>query len=78
MKVLIYTREMCPYCKLLKKFLRENKIKFKEIDVDKDRNKLDEMVKKSGQIGVPVVLIGKKVVIGFDKEKLERLLKIGT
>ena len=69
---------MCPYCKLLKKFLRENKIKFKEIDVDKDRNKLDEMVKKSGQIGVPVVLIGKKVVIGFDKEKLERLLKIGT
>ena len=76
MKVLVYSRDMCPYCKQLKEFLKENKIKFKEFDVDDDRIKLDEMVKKSGQVGVPVTDIEGKIVIGFDQEKLRKVLKI--
>ena len=76
MKVLVYSRDMCPYCKQLKEFLKKNKIKFKEFDVDDDRTKLDEMVKKSGQVGVPVTDVGGKIIVGFDQEKLRKVLKI--
>ena len=74
--VKVYSTEMCPYCTTLKQFLKDNNIEFEDIDVSKDKKALDEMVKKSGQMGVPVVDIDGQIVIGFDKEKICKLLNI--
>lgn len=74
--VKVYSTPTCPYCVTLKKFLRNNKIEFEDIDVSQDRKQLDEMIEKSGQMGVPVVDIDGQTVIGFDKEKISQLLKI--
>jgi len=60
----------------LKDFLKEHQIEFEEIDVSADQTAAEEMIKKSGQMGVPVTEIDGEIVIGFDKEKLERLLYI--
>lgn len=60
----------------LKEFLTEHQFKFEDIDVAKDEKALGEMVEKTGQFGVPVVNINGQVIIGFDKEKISKLLKI--
>ena len=64
------------YCKTLKGYLAKRGIKFEDIDVSKDEEQLQKMIKDSGQMGVPVVDIDGEVIIGFDKEKIDNLLKI--
>jgi len=54
--------------------LKENHFAFKEVDVSKDRKAAEEMIEKSGQMGVPVIDIDGKIIIGFDKSKIEELL----
>ena len=76
MIVKIYSTPSCPYCFTLKMFLKEKNISFEEIDVSKDKAVADEMIKKSGQIGAPVIQIGDQYVVGFDKEKISKLLDI--
>ena len=73
--VKIYTTPTCPYCIKAKKFLEENKIPFENIDVSADQDKAQEMVDKSGQMGVPVLDIGGKIIKGFDKEAVLKALK---
>lgn len=75
-KVKVYSTPTCVYCVSLKQFLRDRKIDFEEIDVSKDENKAREMIEKSGQMGVPVVEIDGEIVVGFDKEKISKLLNI--
>lgn len=75
-KVQIYSTPTCPYCIRTKQFLKENNIEFTDIDVSKDRAKVDEMVKKSGQMGVPVLDIEGEIIVGFDKEKIKQTLGI--
>lgn len=76
MKVRVYSMSSCPWCIKVKEFLKENKIKFEEIDVSEDKKAAIELLIKSGQDSVPVIEIDDKIVIGFDKEKLKKLLKI--
>lgn len=76
MKIILYSTHTCPHCILARDFLKENNIKFEEIYVDDDPEKAREMVKKSGQLGVPQIEINNQMIIGFDKEKLKQLLKI--
>ncbi len=76
MEIKIYTTATCGYCHMAKNFFDENNIKYTEIDVSSDREKADEMIKKSGQMGVPVIEIGDKIVIGFDKKRISELLGI--
>lgn len=76
MKVIVYSTETCPYCIMLIKFLKENNIKFEEKDINQDGNATKEMVEKSGQIGVPVIDIDGEIIIGFDKERLKKVLKL--
>lgn len=76
MKVKVYSTPSCPYCVTLKEFLKEHNIQFEDIDVSKDNKALDEMVKNSGQIGVPVVDVDGQIVVGFDKEKIVELSNI--
>ena len=76
MKVKVFSTILCPYCVTLKQFLKQNNIKFEDIDVSKDLKAQEEMIKKSGQMGVPVVDIDGEIIIGFDKEKICKILKI--
>lgn len=76
--VKVYTTSTCPYCAMVKNFLKERNVPFEELDVGKDRNALNEMVKKSGQIGVPVVDIEGKIIVGFDREAISKELGISS
>jgi len=75
-KVKLFVTPACPYCYTLKEFFKGHNIKFEEIDVAQDEKARDEMIKKSGQMGAPVVDIDGQIVIGFDKAKLFQLLKL--
>ncbi|MBI3589030.1 MAG: glutaredoxin family protein [Candidatus Liptonbacteria bacterium] len=75
-KVTIYTTPTCVYCKMTKAFFKENNIQYEEKDVSTDRAAADEMIQKSGQMGVPVIDIDGQLIVGFDKEGLSRLLNI--
>lgn len=73
-KITIYSTPTCPYCTMAKDFLKEKKIPFKDLNVADDAKAREEMIKKSGQLGVPVIEINGKIMIGFDRESLEREL----
>jgi len=75
MSVIIYTTPSCSYCTMAKNWFKENKIKYTEYNVARDTHKADEMVRKSGQMGVPVLEINGRVIVGFDKQKIEQALK---
>lgn len=75
-KVTIYTTPTCVYCKMTKAFFKENNVQYEEKDVSADRAAADDMIKKSGQMGVPVIDIDGQMLVGFDKEGLSRLLNI--
>ena len=75
--VKVYSTPTCVYCKTLKEYLSKHNIIFEDIDVSKDEKQLQEMIKNSGQMGVPVVDIDGEVITGFDKVKIDQLLKIG-
>ncbi|MDD5739025.1 MAG: glutaredoxin domain-containing protein [Candidatus Pacebacteria bacterium] len=74
----VFSTEFCPYCVALKEFLKENNIEFEAVDVTQDIKAQEEMIKKSGQMGVPVVIIDNEVIIGFDREKISKILKLET
>jgi len=74
--VKVFSTPTCPYCVTLKEFFKEHNIEFEDIDVSQDEKARDEMIEKSGQMGVPVVDINGEIVVGFDKEKISQLLKI--
>jgi glutaredoxin 3 len=74
--VKVYTTPVCPYCFTLTEFLKEHNIKFKEIDVSKDKKAREEMIKKSGRLEAPMLEINGEIVVGFNKEKICKLLKI--
>jgi len=75
-KVIIYTTPSCIYCKMAKAFFKEHNISYEEKDVSIDQKAVEEMIHKSGQLGVPVIDIDGQIVIGFDKEALSELLNI--
>lgn len=76
MTVKIYTTPTCGYCNMAKSYLRERGISFTEYNVAQDQRKAEEMIKKSGQMGVPVLEINGTIVVGFDKARIDRLLAI--
>lgn len=75
-KVTIYTTPTCVYCKMTKAFFKENNVIYEERDVSTDTKAQEEMIAKSGQLGVPVIDIEGHILVGFDKEGLSKLLGI--
>lgn len=73
-QVKIYSTPTCPWCIRTKQFLKENNIIFQDIDVSSDQVAAEEMVQKSGQMGVPVLDIDGEIIMGFDKEKITQAL----
>ncbi len=74
MNITIYTTPTCVYCKMTKALLKEKGIAYTEKDVSADDQAREEMIHKSGQLGVPVIDIDGKIVVGFDKERLTEFL----
>ena len=73
-QVVIYSTPTCPYCKRAKDYFTRKGIPYTEYNVAADRAAAKEMVKKSGQFGVPVILIDDETIIGFNKTKLDKSL----
>ncbi|MDL2229760.1 glutathione S-transferase N-terminal domain-containing protein [Treponema sp. OttesenSCG-928-L16] len=74
MNVTVYSTNSCPYCTMVKDYLRGRGISFTEHDVGNSQEKAQEMVRKSGQMGVPVVDINGRVIVGFDKGEIDKAL----
>lgn len=74
--VTIYSTPTCHFCNQTKEFFKEKSIEFTDYDVSSDDAKRQEMIEKSGQMGVPVIYVDDKMLIGFDKEKLSEALGI--
>jgi glutaredoxin-like YruB-family protein len=75
-QVVVYTTPTCSWCRTLKDYLRNNNISFREIDVTKDEKAAADMVKRSGQKGVPQSIIDGHIIVGFDRKKINTLLNI--
>lgn len=73
-RVVIYTTPSCVYCKMAKDFFSKNSIEYQEKNVAMDAVARDEMIQKSGQMGVPVIEVDGKIVIGFDQSRLKEAL----
>lgn len=74
MTIKVYSTPTCPYCKLTKEFLKERGVAYQDIDVSADPAAANEMVKKSGQMGVPVIEINGQIIVGWNKSELEAAL----
>ncbi len=74
--IIVYSTPSCPFCVRAKTFLSERNIAFEDVDVSKDRNRAMEMVEKSGQMGVPVLDIDGKIVVGFRPDVISELLEL--
>ena len=74
--VKVYSTISCPYCVKVKDYLTKSNISFENIDVGADKDRAQEMINKSGQMGVPVIDIDGKIIIGLDKPKLDEELSL--
>ena len=75
-KVIVFTTPTCSWCRTAKKYLADHHVSFKEVDVSRDPAAARDLVNRTGQMGVPVILVGNKPVVGFDKAELDRLLSL--
>lgn len=75
-KIKLYSTPTCPWCAKTREFFRKHKIKYTDIDVSSNKKAAQEMIHKSGQMGVPVIDINGKIIVGYNEEKLKGLLKI--
>ena len=73
-KITVYSTPTCPFCIRAKQYLKENNVQFTDIDVSEEHEKAEEMINKSGQMGVPVIEIDGQIIVGFDKEKIKETL----
>ncbi len=73
-RVIVFSTPNCPYCNMAKRYLRERGIRFRDVDVSRDPAAARDMVRRSGQQGVPVIDINGKIVVGFDRARINQLL----
>ena len=73
-KIIVYGTPTCPYCTRAKEYFEQNNVQIEYVDVSLDKTKVEEMVEKSGQMGVPVIEIDGKIIVGFDKEKIQEMI----
>ena len=73
-KVMMFSTPSCSWCRRAKKYFKENKVPFKEVDVERDATAARDLQRKTDQTGVPVIKIGSRWIVGFDKSAIEREL----
>jgi glutaredoxin 3 len=72
--IIVYSTNTCPYCHMAKDYLRSKSVSFEDVDVGSDRARAQEMIDKSGQMGVPVLDINGKIIVGFDRAAIDEAL----
>ena len=77
-KVTVYSTPTCPWCHKAKDFLKENNVPFQDVNVAANQKAAEEMIEKSGQMGVPVIDIDGQFIVGFDKSAIKKALKISS
>lgn len=75
-KIIVFSTPTCSWCKKIKDYLKQNGFVYRDVDVSKDEKAMRDMVKKTGQQGVPQLWINNQAVVGFDKAKINKLLGI--
>ena len=75
-KIVVFSTPSCSYCNTAKRYFREKGIRFTDVDVSKDIAAARDMQRKTGQTGVPVILVNNKPIIGFDKSRINQMLNI--
>ncbi len=73
-RVIVFSTPTCSYCNKAKQYFRSKQIPFKNVDVSRDQAAARDMIKRSGQQGVPQIRIGSKTIVGFDRPKIDRIL----
>ncbi len=73
-KVIVFSTPTCSWCRRAKRYLKENGVPFKEINVERDPAAARDIARKTGQTGVPVIKIGGSWIVGFDKPRIEKAL----
>ncbi len=76
--VTIYSTPTCHFCHMAKEFFKAHNVAYTEHDVASDLDKRKEMVEKSGQMGVPVIVIGDELTVGFDQSKIANMLGVAV
>ena len=74
-KVKVYSTQTCPYCEMVKDYLKEKGVEFEDVDVSQDQRAAQEMIKKSGQMGVPQTEINGRIIVGFNPRAIDEELK---
>jgi glutaredoxin-like YruB-family protein len=72
----MFSTPTCSFCNTAKRYFREKGIRFTDVDVSRDQKAAIDMQRRTGQTGVPVILINNKPIIGFDKNKINSMLNI--
>lgn len=73
-RVIVFTTPTCTYCNAVKRYLRQQKVRFREVDVSRDAAAARDMQRRSGQMGVPVVDINGRIIVGFDRPRIDQAL----
>ena len=73
-KVVLFSTSACSWCRRAKRYFREQRVPFKEVNLERDPEAARDVVRKTGQTGVPVIKIGNRWIVGFDKERIEKEL----
>jgi len=75
-RVIVFSTPTCTYCNQAKRYFRERGVKYRDVDVSRDPAAARDMVRRSGQQGVPVIDIGGKIIVGFNRSEVDRLLDL--
>ncbi len=75
-KVIVFSTPTCSFCNQAKRYFREKNIRFTDVDVSRDQSAARDMMRRTGQMGVPVILINNKAIVGFDRNKINQMLNI--
>jgi glutaredoxin-like YruB-family protein len=73
-KALLFSTSTCSWCRRAKRYFKEHGVPFKEINIERDADAARDIVRKTGQTGVPVIKIGSRWIVGFDKEQIDKEL----
>lgn len=73
-EVLVYGTPTCPYCRMAKDYLKGKNVRFREVDVSKDAKAAKDMIEASGQMGVPQIVIGGNIIVGYDPQEMDKAL----
>ncbi len=75
-KVVLFSTSTCSWCRRAKRYFKDHRVPFKEVDVERDPKAAQDIARKTGQTGVPVIKIGNRWIVGFDKERIEKELRL--